>query len=94
MSNTDNQTDYAAEVVSRSPTNVEYFVVMIDYGKKGREAVIDPETTRPNVIDMIRSREYQNIIFIHHVVVGEIVEDVTEELTAEAAQISDAVDGL
>jgi hypothetical protein len=25
---------------------MQYFVVMIDYGRRGREAVVDPEITR------------------------------------------------
>ncbi|MEY9705481.1 hypothetical protein ABIF50_008044 [Bradyrhizobium diazoefficiens] len=29
---------------------MQYFVVMIDYGRRGREAVVDPEITRREVI--------------------------------------------
>jgi hypothetical protein len=28
---------------------MQYFVVMIDYGRRGREAVVDPEITRREV---------------------------------------------
>lgn len=56
-----------------------YFVVMIDYGRKGCEAVVDPEMTRQNVIDRIKSGEFQNIAFIHFVDDG-MVDDVTCEL--------------
>jgi len=60
-----------------------YFVVMIDYGRRGREAVVDPEVTRREVIDRIRSREYEPIAFIHEVVDGH-ASDVTNELLKEA----------
>jgi hypothetical protein len=68
-----------------------YFVVMIDYGRKGREAVVDPELTRRAVIDRIRTREYWPINFIHYVhpsggdLAGNLAcIDVTNELLAEA----------
>lgn len=63
---------------------MQYFVVMIDYGRRGREAVVDPEVTRREVIARIASGEYANISFIHEVL-DRSVEDVTEEILAEAA---------
>jgi hypothetical protein len=63
---------------------MQYFVVMIDYGRRGREAVVDPEVTRREVISRIASGEYKNISFIHEVADGS-VGDVTEEILAEAA---------
>ncbi len=62
---------------------MQYFVVMIDYGRRGREAIVDPEITRREVISRIASGEYQNISFIHEIV-DRSVEDVTEEILAEA----------
>jgi hypothetical protein len=56
-----------------------YYVTMIDYGKRGLEAIVDPEITRQGVVDRIKSHEYQNIVFIHHVD-GLYIEDVTDEL--------------
>jgi hypothetical protein len=64
-------------------TNHSYFVVMIDYGSKGREAVVDPEITRQGVINRIKSGEYSRINFIHHIHDG-VVEDVTNDLLSEA----------
>ena len=65
-------------------TSHSYFVVMCDYGKRGREAVVDPEITRAGVISRLRSGEYgQHINFIHHVDSG-CAEDVTNELFDEA----------
>ena len=68
----------------RSP--MSYFVVMIDYGKRGREAIVDPEVTRREVIIRIKSGEYGHVNFIHHID-GGLVEDVTNELFDEAEAI-------
>lgn len=59
--------------------NHSYYVVMIDHGRLGLEAVVQPEITRNEVISRIKSHEYQNIAFIHHVD-GMLIEDVTGEL--------------
>lgn len=56
-----------------------YFVVMIDYGRKGLEAVVDPEMTRRDLVARIKSGEYQNIAFVHFVDDG-MVDDVTSEV--------------
>jgi hypothetical protein len=63
---------------------MQYFVVMIDYGRRGREAIVDPEITRREVISRIVSGEYSNISFIHEIE-GCSVADVTEEILSEAA---------
>lgn len=63
---------------------MQYFVVMIDYGRRGREAVVDPEITRREVIARIVSGEYQNVSFIHEIA-DSAVEDVTADIFAEAA---------
>jgi hypothetical protein len=70
---------------------MQYFVVMIDYGRRGREAVVDPEVTRREVVARIASGEYTNISFIHEIV-DRAVDDVTEEILAEAALPEVAVD--
>jgi hypothetical protein len=61
-----------------------YFVVMIDYGRRGREAIVDPEITRREVISRIASGEYRNISFIHEIADCS-VEDITAEILSEAA---------
>lgn len=64
-----------------------YYVVMIDYGRKGREAIVDPDLTREEVVARIMSREYDRIAFIHFVYVddeGGHVVDCTNELLSEA----------
>jgi hypothetical protein len=63
---------------------VQYFVVMIDYGRRGREAVVDPEITRREVISRVASGEYRNISFIHEVI-DQSVEDITQDILTEAA---------
>jgi hypothetical protein len=49
---------------------MQYFVVMIDYGRRGREAVVDPEITRREVVSRVASGEYKNISFIHEKPIG------------------------
>jgi hypothetical protein len=63
---------------------MQYFVVMIDYERRGREAIVDPEITRRDVIARIASGEYRNISFIHEIA-DTAVEDITAEILAEAA---------
>jgi hypothetical protein len=63
---------------------MQYFVVMIDYGRRGREAIVDPEITRREVISRIVTGEYKNISFIHEIV-DSSVEDITADILTEAA---------
>jgi hypothetical protein len=63
---------------------MQYFVVMIDYGRRGREAVVDPEITRRGVVERVASGEYKNISFIHEIA-DSAVDDITAEILAEAA---------
>ena len=63
---------------------MQYFVVMIDYGRRGREAIVDPEITRREVICRVASGEYRNISFIHEIA-DSTVEDITADILAEAA---------
>ena len=63
---------------------MQYFVVMIEYGRRGREAVVDPEITRREVISRVASGEYKNISFIHEIADAS-VEDVTADILSEAA---------
>jgi len=63
---------------------MQYFVVMIDYGRRGREAIVDPEITRREVIARVVSGEYRNISFIHEIDDCS-VEDVTADILSQAA---------
>jgi hypothetical protein len=62
---------------------MQYFVVMIDYGRRGHEAIVDPEITRREVISRVASGEYRNISFIHEIADCS-VEDITAEILNEA----------
>jgi hypothetical protein len=64
--------------------SMQYFVVMIDYGRRGREAIVDPEITRREVISRVASGEYSNISFIHEIADCS-VEDITADILSEAA---------
>ena len=69
---------------------MQYFVVMIDYGRRGREAIVDPEITRREVISRVASGEYKNISFIHEIA-DSAVNDITAEIMAQA--LAQARDG-
>jgi len=64
--------------------NHSYFVVMEDFGKRGWEAVVSPETTRRGIVALIAGGNLRDIVFIHHVN-GMSIEDVTEEIMTEVA---------
>jgi hypothetical protein len=69
----------------------EMYLVMIDYGQRGREAVTDPEITRAGVIDRLRSGEYQKVSFILRIVDG-LADDCTDELIEAAEQMAREVE--
>lgn len=78
-------------------TRHSYFVVMIDYGRKGLEAVVDPEETRSAMVDRIRRNDFQGpIAFIHFIEVDEngrgTVTDVTNDLLAAAGFYAEAAE--
>src|SRR5438477_12286963 len=73
----------ASRSMSRLP-GMQYFVVMIDYGRPGRAAIVDPEITRREVVSRIASGEYKNISFIHEIA-DSSVEDITADILSEAA---------
>lgn len=66
-------------------TSHSYYAVFIDYGRRGLEAVVQPEITRREVVSRIKSGEYRDIGFIHFVN-GLHVEDLTDELLSEAQE--------
>jgi hypothetical protein len=63
---------------------MQYFVVMIDYGRRGREAIVDPEITRREVVARVASGEYRNISFIHEIADSAVL-DITADILGEAA---------
>lgn len=67
---------------SSHPTH-SYFVVMVDYGRRGLEAIVDPEITERGVIARLQCGEYTNVAFIHFVS-SEGVQDVTDVLLMQS----------
>lgn len=72
-------------------TTHSYYVAMVDYGPNyigktgpsGFEAVVNPETTRRGMVELIRTGELKDVAFIHHVD-GLYVYDCTDELMHDA----------
>ena len=62
-----------------------YFVVAIDYGRRGIEAVVQPEMTRRGAIDKIKEALGDNldVVFVHFIE-DRFVDDVTDEIKDEA----------
>lgn len=75
--------------MTRQPTSHSYYAVFIDFGRKGLEAVVHPEDTRRAVVEMIRSGEYKDVAFIHHIEDGHVF-DCTAELMHDAGVMETA----
>jgi hypothetical protein len=67
-------------------TVMSYYVVMVDYGRNGREAVVDPEMTRRGALDLVREvlGDGNKVSFVHHITMNDLPQDVTDELVNEA----------
>jgi hypothetical protein len=67
-------------------TVMSYYVVMVDYGRNGREAVVDPEMTRRGALDLVREvlGDGNKVAFVHHITMNDLPQDVTDELVNEA----------
>jgi hypothetical protein len=63
--------------------STSYYVVMQRFST-GLEANVHPEETRDDIIAMLKSGEFSNVVFIHHIMDGAFIRDVTDELTTEA----------
>ena len=63
-----------------------YYVVMCDYGRRGREAIVDPELTRGAIVARIAGRDFAHdrVLAVHRVALGEPTVDVTDEILNEA----------
>lgn len=73
----------------------EYFVICVDYGRNGREAIVDPEMTRNGAVAKVREvlGDNKEIVFAHRITMNEAPEDVLEELIA-AARFDDNVEHI
>ena len=67
----------------------DYYVVMVDLGKRGLEAIVNPEITHREIVSRILTFEYdpENVRFIHHVSSAG-VEDVTLSIMSECARVA------
>lgn len=67
--------------------STSYYVVMRDFGLIGIEAIVDPLLTRSDVIERIKSHEYDRIVSIHYIDTDSMtVTDVKAELMAAAQE--------
>lgn len=78
-----------------------YYTVFVEYNQLGRfsgvEAIVDPELTRADIIDRLRSGEYASktsrVVQIDHTCDG-LVENVTHELIEAAEQAARALEAV
>ncbi|MDE2472667.1 MAG: hypothetical protein KGL35_29065 [Bradyrhizobium sp.] len=68
-----------------------YFVVMIDLGRYGSEAIVHPEDSRADVLARVIDGNYplNRLVFIHHVHDGR-ADDVTGAIVNEAMGVREA----
>ena len=67
---------------------MNYFVVMRDFKQLGREAVVNPEYTRRDIIDLIASGEWSDVLWVHEIEDG-TCRDVTQDIATEIYRSSD-----
>lgn len=81
--------------MTKQPTTFSYFVIAIDYGRIGVEAIVTPEMTRRGAVDLVREKlgDGHTIAFAHHITMNDVPEDVRDELIA-AARFDDNVDAI
>lgn len=76
--------------MQHQPTSLTYFVICVDYGRKGREAVVDPEMTFRGAVDKVRELigDGKEITFAHEITYhaggSHHVSDVKDELINRA----------
>jgi len=58
----------------------DYFVVMVDFGKIGREAIVDPNENWTDTLDRVHEamNDGNTVLFVHHIHDG-VVEDRSDE---------------
>lgn len=71
------------------PTSLTYFVICVDFGRKGREAVVDPEMTFRGAVEKVREiiGDELEIAFAHEVTFrngSHHIMDVKDELINRA----------
>jgi hypothetical protein len=80
---------------------MQFYILMVDYPRRvfedhifpaGREAIVNPELTRRDIVDQARDiiSEGRNSIAFVKQVDGNFICDVTQEIVAEASQMVEA----
>lgn len=75
------------------PDHGVYYVCFQDFGRRGREAIVDPELTRSNIIDKIARKDFgfEHVVAVHAVHIATFTsEDITEEVLNAASLVSEA----
>ncbi len=62
---------------------MSYFIVMCNH-RTGREAIVDPNMSRSNVVDMIASKEWENVLWVHEIHADGSWTDLTSEILEAA----------
>jgi len=65
---------------------MQFYILMIDYGRDGREAIVNPEETRRGIVSEVRTilaEGRKGIAFVKFVD-GDSIEDITQEIIHEA----------
>ena len=72
-----------------------YFVIAIDYGRRGLEAIVNPELTRRGAVELVRTAlgDGHEIAFAHYVTMDDLPEDVKADLI-DAARFDDSVEAI
>jgi hypothetical protein len=76
--------------MQHQPTSITYFVICVDYGRNGREAIADPEMTFRGAVEKVREiiGDGREIAFAHEVTYraggSHHVMDVKDELINRA----------
>lgn len=63
-----------------------YYVVLCSYGKRGHEAIVDPELTRRDIVARIANHDFAHdqVVAVHEIREDGFWSDVTDEIMAEA----------
>ena len=81
-----------------APANIppEYFVVMIDYGRPGREAVVDMNFDWNDAIDRVHEAagDGHKVLFVHHIHDGTVEDRSEEAFQRVMADLADNIDPL
>jgi hypothetical protein len=67
--------------MANTPDQISYYVVMIDYGRAGREAIVDPEMTYRGAVEAVETAmgDGHSVQFVHYIEAGS-VEDISEQV--------------